>query len=170
MALDASGGQDHPSLLPTGAARGRGRHAARETNEVPVGARAHRGDKLQRWLAAWFAALLAIAPFARPSLPVGVAAIPAASPEAFVAHDEDQGKDPTAGLRPTQPLTLGILSRLSLLETTLGLPPVKPPLLRPAADEPVPAWQATATLGGELTGAFQRSSVGTARTPTGPPS
>jgi hypothetical protein len=170
MALDASGGQDHPSLLPTGAARGRGRLAARETNEVPVGARVHRGDKLQRWLAAWFAAVLAIAPFAHPSVPIGLAAAPVASPEALVAHDHAPGKKPAAAVRPTQPLALGILSRLSLLETTLGLPPVKPPLLRPAADEPVPAWQATATLGGELTGAFQRSSVGTARTPTGPPS
>jgi hypothetical protein len=157
-------------VLPTGAAFGWGRLAARETNEVPVGARAHRGDKLQRWLAAWFAALLAIAPFARPALPVGLAAIPAASPDAFVAHDEDEDEDPTTGLRPTQPLTLGILSRPSLLETKLGLPPIKPPLLRPSADQPVLASQATTALGGDLRSVFQSSSVGTARTPTGPPS
>jgi hypothetical protein len=170
MALDASRRHDHAFLLPTGAAIGRRRRAAWETNEVPVGARAHRGDKLQRWLAAWFAALLAIAPFARPSLPVELAAVPAASPEAIVTHDEAKGKLPATGLRPTQPVALGILSRVSLLETKLGLPPVKPPLLRPAADEPVLALQAPTALGGDLRGAFQSSSVGTPRSPTGPPS
>jgi hypothetical protein len=170
MALDACCGQDHPLLLPTGAAIGRGQLAARETNEVPVGARTRRGDELQRWLAAWFAALLAIAPFARPSLPVDVAAVSGASPEALIAHDDAQAKQPATGLRPAQPVALGILSRLSLLETTLGLPPVKPPLLRPAIDQPVPAAQVTTALGGEPRGVFQRSSVGTARTQTGPPS
>lgn len=125
---------------------------------------------LQRWLAAWFAALLALAPFARPSVPVELAAVPAAPPEALVAHDDAQGEQPATGLRPAQPLALGILSRPSLLETTLGLPPVKPPLLRPAADQPVLASQVTTALGGEPRGVFQRSAVGTARTPTGPPS
>jgi hypothetical protein len=124
---------------------------------------------LQRWLAAWFAALLAVAPFARPSVPVELAAAPAASPEALVAHDGPQSKKPAAGVRPAQPFTLGILSRLSLLETTLGLLPLKPPLLRPAADQPVLARGAATVLGGEPRGVFQRSSVGTARTPTGPP-
>jgi hypothetical protein len=143
---------------------------AREKAEVPLSARAHRCDKLQRWFAACFAALLAIAPFARPSLPVDLAAVPAAAPEALVAHAEAEGKHPAAELRPDQRFTLGILSRLSLLETTLGLPPVKPPLLRPAADQPLAALQATTKGGGEPRGVFQRSSVGTARTPTGPPS
>jgi hypothetical protein len=124
---------------------------------------------LQRWLAAWFAALLVVAPFARPSVPIDLTAGPAASPEALVAHDNAQDKKPAAGVRPAQPFTPGILSRLSLLETTLGLPPVKPPLLRPAAEQPVLARGARTALGGERTGLFQRSSVGTARTPTGPP-
>lgn len=157
-------------LLPTGAAIGRGQFAARETSEVPVGARARRGDTLQRLLAAWFAALLAIAPFARPSLPVELAAVPAASPEAVVARDDVPESQPAAKLRPAQPVTLGILSRPSLLETRLGLPPVKPPLLRPAVDQPVPAAQAKAALGGEPRSVLHRSSVGSARTPTGPPS
>jgi hypothetical protein len=134
-----------------------------------VGARAHRGDMLQRWLAAWFAALLALAPFARPSAPVELAPLAAASQEALVAHDAAQGKQPAAGLRPAQPFTPGILSRLALLDTTFGLPPAKPPLLRPAADQPVLAMQTTRALGGETRSVFQRSSVGTARTPTGPP-
>ena len=137
---------------------------------MPGGARAHRGDRLQRWLAACFAVFLAIAPFARPSLPVHVGAADAAAAAALVAQDDTPSEQPASGLRSAQPLALGILSRLSLLETTLALPPPKSSLLRPAADEPAPAWQAMATLRGELAGVFQRSSVGTARTPTGPPS
>jgi hypothetical protein len=170
MALDAPYGQDHPLLLLDGGAIGRRQYAARETTEVPVVARAHRGDKLQAWLAVWFAALLAIAPFTRPSLSVDLAAAPAASIEAIGAHDDAQGKQPATGLRPAQASNLGILSRLSLLETTLELPPVKSPLPRPAADQHVLAPGGTTTLGGEPRQAFQRSSVGTARTPTGPPS
>ena len=168
MALDAPSDPDHCSRLPTGGAIGR-RQFARETDEVPGGAWAHRGGKLQAWLAVWFAALLAIAPFTRPSLSVDFAAVPVASIEALVAHDDAQGKQPATGLRPAQAANLGILSRLSLLETTLELPPVKSALHRPVPDQPVPAPSGTTTFGGELRQAFQRSSVGTARTPTGPP-
>ena len=142
---------------------------AQETTGVPVAARARRGDKLQPWLAASFAALLVLAPFARPSVPVELAAAPVASPEALVAHDGARDKEPAAKLRPAHPLALGILSRLSLLETTLGLPPVKSPLLRPAADQPVLALQVAIPPGGEPREILQRSAVGTARTPTGPP-
>lgn len=136
---------------------------------MPVSARAHRGDRLQPWLAALFAILLALAPFARPSVPVDLGAGPAGSQEELVAHEGASGKQPAAELRPAQPLAPGILSRLSLVETTLGLPPVKSPLLRPAADQPVLALQVTTALGGEPREVLQRSSVGTARTPTGPP-
>ena len=133
-----------------------------------MGVRAHRGGILQRWLAVWFATLLAIAPFARPCLPFDLAAVPAA-PEGLIAHDKAQGKHPAAELRPNQPLTLGIVSRLSLLDTMLGLPPLKPPPLRPVVGQPVPSLQAATVLRLDLRGFFQRSSVGTARTPTGPP-
>jgi hypothetical protein len=124
---------------------------------------------LQRCLAAGFAALLAVAPFARPSVPVDLAAAPVAGPEALVAHDGAEDQHPAAQLRPAQPSAPGILSRASLLEITLALPPVKPPLLRPVADPPALALQATTALGGESREVLQRSSVGTARTPTGPP-
>jgi hypothetical protein len=123
---------------------------------------------LQRWLAAWLVAVLAIAPFARPLVPIELAA-PAVSPEALVMLDDTQGKKPAAGVPPAQPFTLGILSRLTLLDTTHGPPPVKPPLLRTAAHQPLRAVQAATAPGVELREVFQRSSVGTARTPTGPP-
>lgn len=137
---------------------------------MPLGAGAHRGHGLQRWLAAWVVALLASAPFARSPVPVELAGGSAASAGVLVGHLDAKGKQPAAGLRPDQPWALGILSRLSLLETTLALPPAKPPLLRTATDQPALAWQATPAPGGERRSVFQRSSVGTARTPTGPPS
>jgi hypothetical protein len=136
---------------------------------VPVSVRAYRGEILQRGLAAAFAILLVVAPFARPLAPVELAAHPAASPEALVAHHDAQSGQPVAGVPPAQPFTAGILSRLSLLERALGLPPVKPPLLRPAVDQIVLAQRARTALGAEPGGVLQRSSVGTARTPTGPP-
>ena len=86
-----------------------------------------------------------------------------------VAHDGTEGKQSAAGLSSAQPVTLGILSRPSLVETTLGLPPVKSPLLRPAAHQPVLAHGGAMVLGGEPRAVFQRSAVGTARTATGPP-
>ena len=124
---------------------------------------------LQRWLAACFAALLAVGPSTHFSVPLVLAAAPAAAQEALLAHDGAEGQQPAAELRPDQPLTPGILSRASLLETTLGLPPVKSPLLRPVADQLALALQTTTALGGEPREVLQRSSVGTARTPTGPP-
>jgi hypothetical protein len=133
-----------------------------------VAARARRGDKLQRWLAAWFAALLVLASL-RCAVPFDVTAGPVAYSEALVAHDGAEDPEPAAELRPAQPLALGILSRMSLLEATLALPPIKAPLLSPAADQSVLTLQAATALDAEPRELLQRSSVGTARTPTGPP-
>ena len=136
---------------------------------MTIGPRAHRCDMLQRLLAACFAAILAVGPFARPSTPGVLAGPPVAAPEALVAHDGAKGQQPPAELRPGQSLAPGILSRAALRQTTLGLPPVKAPLLSPAVDEPPLAQQAATAPGGEPRKVLQRSSVGTARTPTGPP-
>jgi hypothetical protein len=133
---------------------------------VPVLARAHRGDRLQRWLAAWFAVILVLAPAARPSLPLDLTD---AAPQARVPSHGAEGEQPAAGLSSAEPVTLGILSRPSLVETTLWLPPVKSPALRPAAHKPLLARGGALVLGGEPRAVFQRSAVGTARTPTGPP-
>jgi len=135
---------------------------------VLVGRRRHRAWQLRCCLAAWLAVLLAIVPFTRPSLPLQLVVV-SAFPEALVAQADLHGEQPAAGLRPAQPATLGILSRLSLFETALGLPPLKAPLLRPVAEQPLPASHANMMHGGEQRVAFERSSVGTARTPTGPP-
>lgn len=155
-------------LLPTGAAKGASGRAG-ETIEVPVAARARRGEKLQPWLAAWLVALLVVVPFAHPSVLIKLPTALGASVEALVPHEGAPDKYPAANLRPAQLLAPGILSRVSLLETRLGLPPLKAPLLQPAPDQPVLALQAVTALGGESREVLQRSSVGTARTPTGPP-
>jgi hypothetical protein len=172
MPLDGSDGQDHPSS-PAERRRNRAAPArGEERTEVPVNARAHRGERLQRWLAAGFAVLLVIAPFTRASLTVHLAAVAAASAKAGAVGDEriGQAKQPAAELRPAKPSTLGILSRLSSLEPPPGLPPVKSSLTRPSAPEKtLAAMPATATSDGDVGLVFHRSSVGTARTPTGPP-
>jgi hypothetical protein len=131
--------------------------------------RPYGGEILRRWLAASFAIVLAIAPFARSLAPVAPAAHPGAFPEAIVAHEDAQSEQPVAGVQPAQPVTPGILSRLALLERALGLPPVKTPLLQPVGDQIVLAQGDRKGLGGEPRAILQRSSVGTARTPTGPP-
>jgi hypothetical protein len=56
-----------------------------------------------------------------------------------------------------------------LVESTLGLPPVKPPLLRPVTAQPLLTRHADTVPGGERRAVLERSAVGTARTPTGPP-
>jgi hypothetical protein len=136
---------------------------------VLLGRRGHGAWQLRCCLAACFAALLAIAPFARPSLPVHLAPPASGFPDALIAQDDLDRDQPAAGLRPAQLATPGILSRLSLVETALGPLPVKPPLLRTAAEQPLPTQGATTARRDEPRGAFERSSVGTARTPTGPP-
>jgi hypothetical protein len=135
---------------------------------VPVGARAHRGGRLERWLAAWFAGILAIASVASPSLPIELTA-PAALPKPLVVNGHAEGEKPPTGVLASQPDTTGILSRLPLLETALATPALKAPLPRPVADQPMSAPVAAMVPGGEPRGVFQRSAVGTARTPTGPP-
>jgi hypothetical protein len=106
-----------------------------------------------------------------PTLPVDLAAIPGAAVDSIAAYDEAQANQPGARLRPAPPSNLGILSRLSLVETALGPAPLRSPLLRPhAAHRPAPAPQATTGFGSDVTDVFHRSSVGTARKPTGPPS
>jgi hypothetical protein len=149
--------------------RSGGVRSRRETTGVPVLARAHRGDRLQPWLAAWLTALLVLAPFAHPSLPLDLAIGPPAAPHQSVAQEGAEGEPPVAALRSALPLTLGILARPPLVETTLGPPAVKLPVLRPAADQPVLAQAGAMVLAGDPQPLFQRSAVGTARTPTGPP-
>jgi hypothetical protein len=139
---------------------------------VPAATLAHRGKRLRSWLAVWFAALLAIAPVARPSLPVEQAAARAASVQSFDLRDQPTAtaEEPRSRLRSAQTAAPGMLSRLLPVETTFGLPPPKPASAwsGTAHASPVAPGPILASIA-EASGAFHRSSVGTARTPTGPP-
>jgi len=149
------------------------RLAARERTEVRGATLAHRARQLSGCLAVWVAALLAITPVARPSLPLETAADRAAVAHAFDLRDQATTKPEERGsrLRPAQPSVPGVLSRLSLVETTFGLPPVKSAIAALGArNTSLVAPKVIGAFGGEPRKVFHRSSVGTARTPTGPPS
>ena len=140
--------------------------------DVPVSRRARPAWQVRTWLAAWFAAVLALASVVQSTLPVDAAA-PASAPESLASRDHgspDAGA-PAAGSRPAQPLSQGILARSLLAETAFGPPPAKSPVLRPtAAPGPLVVADATVTMADVASDVFHRSSVGSARTPTGPPS
>ena len=140
---------------------------------MAVDGQAQTARRLRCCLAAWLGIVLALAPFARPSLPVDLA--PARAPSGFwlVAHDDGmaQARESVPRVRPAQPLALGVLARWSWFETKLGPAPTKPPPAPlSAADQPPAAPKAIGALNGDIREGLHRSSVGTARRPTGPPS
>ena len=140
---------------------------------MAVHGQAQTARPLRRCLAAWLGILLALAPFARPVLPVNLAPARAAAGFWLVAHDDGmaQAREHVPRVQPAQPFALGVLARWSWLETKLGPAPSKPPLARlSASDQPLAAPKAVGALTGDNREVFHRSSVGTARRPTGPPS
>jgi hypothetical protein len=126
---------------------------------VPVRRPKSRPWQPRSFLATWLAIALVIAPFAHASLPTEAVAGPAVIVDSPAAQD---GADAGA-------LHLAIPARTATLEATLALAAAKTPELRAAVDAlrvgPRPA---TAVIG-DSRPRFQRSAVGTARTPTGPP-
>jgi hypothetical protein len=139
-------------------------------SEVPVSRPRGPGWQLRSWLAAWLAAVLALAPLAQPASPVAAAA-PAGAPDALASRDGTRDASlPTAGSRPAEPVGRGILSPSLLAEAAFTPPPAKPPLLRTlVAAEPWVAARATGPMEDVARDVFHRSSVGSARNPTGPP-
>lgn len=122
-----------------------------------------RADRARRWrgcLAAWFAALLAIAPVVPPALPIDLGAANLRS---------DGATEPAARLEPAQPAGFGILSRPLPVETAFGPAAAKSPLHQPAAADRWLVAADTVEAPKAPARVFHRSSVGTARTPTGPP-
>jgi hypothetical protein len=107
-----------------------------------------------------------------PAVPVHLAAVAAAAAESSEAYDDGMTRpsEPATLMPSAQPSNPGILARLPWVETTFELSPAKPALLRMAAEPPVLASRVRPAFGGEIERTFQRSAVGTARTPTGPPS
>jgi hypothetical protein len=135
---------------------------------VPVARRAREVRSWPSWLAASFAVLLAIAPLARPPLPVDLTPAPARSGAALAVRG-DAGA-PASRVRPAEPIDLGVLARWSWLETKPALSPAPPAAGRPrVAGRALAAASAIRAHAGNPRGVFHLSSVGTARRPTGPP-
>ena len=133
---------------------------------MPGDQRAHRLRQLRGGLALCLAVLLALTPIAQlfPAAVVQAAALAAAyAPDGAAPR----GAEPALGVPGDQP-NAGILPRLPHLEGALLPPAQKAVLPRPSAtiDASPPEKAAPETAAG--TG-FHRSSVGTARKPTGPP-
>jgi hypothetical protein len=133
--------------------------------EVPLEARAHSADRLQRRRAARFATPEAIAPYSRPPLPLD----PAGPVGALVARHRVHRTWPATCWSSQQPLKLGIPIRPSRLESLLGATVVEPAPPGLAADQPALACLVLATLRGQRSEDSRRSSVGTAPISTGPP-
>lgn len=130
------------------------------------------GQRVERrggWLAALFCTLIALASAADQIARAGrVDLIRLEAADLFVAGAAEAA--PMIELRPGQPSALAVLVRPPAVESGLGRSAGKTPLLALRAEQdfpPVPA--ATSTPRPPALRAFWRSSVGSARTPTGPP-
>jgi hypothetical protein len=139
--------------------------------DVPGDRRTHRVRQLRGCLALCVAVLLAITPLAHLALAVAPQLALAASAPSYASGGDvlHRGEEPALGLQGERP-NAGILPRLLHLEGALPPPPQKPALARVHAslDLASKPKREGRPDGGTGTG-LQRSSVGTARAPTGPP-
>jgi hypothetical protein len=135
--------------------------------DVPVDRQAGGARRMRGWLAVWIALLLAGAPVARPHLPPVSAPPLSASDERMLA--------PAAATAPAvraHQLAPRVLPRLLYVEAALAPSSAKAPPIRPRGIDQVlvlPEETGAGIGGGDTGEVFHRSSVGTARTPTGPP-
>ena len=141
-----------------------------EVGEVPVDQRACRVRQLRGGLALCLAILLAIPPLAQLSPSVAPqAALAASAPSYAPDGNAHRGEEPALGLQDDRP-DAGILPRLLHLEGALAPPPQKTPFVTPDhARGSLIAHEATGTLKPDTANVFHYSSIGTARTPIGPP-
>jgi hypothetical protein len=139
---------------------------------VPVLEQAGRAGRSRSWLVIWIAVILAGAPFGRPDLPLQSPG--PLSDERFAALREAvlaPAVHTPARPQPDRPRHR-ILPRLIDLAAALAAPPTKlPPMRLRGTNEALLAPEPGAARSGEgeERDVVHRSSVGTARTPTGPP-
>ena len=137
---------------------------------MPVDQRARRVRQLRGGLALCLAVLLAITPLAQLFPTVAPqAALAASAPSYAPDGNAPRGEEPALGLQDDRP-DAGILPRLLHLEGALAPPPQKVPFATlDSAKGSLVALKATGTLKPDTGNVFHYSSIGTARTPTGPP-
>ena len=134
---------------------------------MPVDRRAGRARRLRGWLALWVAVLLACAPLARPPLSTVSSTRASASDE----HVLSPAAATAAAVQADQP-DRAVLPRLLYVEASYVPSSPKPPPVRPKTVHELvllPEEAGTGTGDGASDKVFHPSSVGTARTPTGPP-
>jgi hypothetical protein len=139
-----------------------------DISEVPGDRRAYRLRQLRGGLALCLAVLLALTPLAQlfPSV-APQAALAASAPTYAPDADAARGDEPALGLQDDR-RNVGILPRLPHLEGALA--PLAQKVLLPKLDASInPFKPEKARLENDTSPGFHRSSVGTARTPTGPP-
>jgi len=134
---------------------------------VPEDQRGHRLRQLRGGLALWLAVLLALPPVAELFPTAGLRAAPGVAPAYAPGGDTARGAEP-AVVQGDRPDT-AVLPRLPHVEGALLPPGHKPLLPRSSASiNPLPAAKTGLDIHAGI--GFHRSSVGTARKPTGPPS
>jgi hypothetical protein len=146
------------------------RSRRREGAEVSVDQRARRVRQLRGGLALCLAVLLALPPLAQLSPTVAAqAALAASAPSYAPDGNAPRDEEPKLGLQVDRPKA-GILPRLLHLEAAFALPPQKAPFATPdRARGALVAPEATGKLKPDTGNVLHYSSIGTARTPTGPP-
>jgi hypothetical protein len=134
---------------------------------VPEGQRAHRVRLLRGGLALWLAVLLAFPPVAELFPIAGLQGAPRVAPAYTPDGDTARGTEPVL-MQGDRPDT-AVLPRLPHVEGAL-FPPGHKLMLpgRSASIDLLPAAKTRPALHAGI--GFHRSSVGTARKPTGPPS
>jgi hypothetical protein len=134
--------------------------------EQPLIERAERYRQWHRCLASWLVVLLAIAPVTqRPGALGPIAGRVAVQPATGVGH----AGPPLDELQTAEPAGLAILSRFSLADPGFGPTPAKSIVRAIATGALAPAPAPVRAPKEAARGGVDRSSVGTARTPTGPP-
>jgi hypothetical protein len=126
------------------------------------------GRQVRNWVAACIAVLVAVAPLTDRELVRDISG--PLSVHDSTLHVDSRANEPITTTRLNQSTILGLAFRLMTGESKPGLPPNELPLLvAHLVRQSLLALERDSTSNGLPTNVLSRSAVGTARTPTGPP-